>query len=565
MGIPSYFGWLVRHFEKRIISQHLPVNEIHNIYFDLNCGIHPIARSHPEYTIDQMCDNVVIYLDYLIKYVNPKELIYVAIDGVAPVAKMKQQRHRRFKSAKESMEINQIKKKYRVDYEPNQTDFNMISPATHFMAVLSLKINDYLKKLSLCKIKIIYSDSSVPSEGEHKIMQHIKTQPLDKSCVIYGLDSDLIMLSMCANRSNIMLIRGNTLLKGNEVDIVIDKFPQLNYFIIDELKYIIYNILKNTSMHVSDLGEDFMFDIAIENDMELIIRDYVFMSFLLGNDFVPSFTTLKIRENGIEKIIDGYHTIRRSCEGSCNDHFINDNLLINVPFLSKLINLLSTDEDHDFKQIDYKHNKRGYTNTPNVPHNEESEIDQYQKVEYLWDNYIDPNKHCWEKRYYEYFFHIKPEMYNIKTICSEYMKGLQWIATYYFDKCHDWYWYYPYEATPLLIDLKQHINLHESSPDIDNDPLPPYFQLFMILPPHSLSLLPKPYHSYMISDHSPFKQYFPDDFKLEFYGKRYRWEAHPRIPLINPYELEYHLGHVYSLLSQEEQERGKIRDIITYN
>src|SRR5438552_342261 len=115
MGIPSYFNWLVKHFEDDIISNDCPFEVIHHLYLDFNGGIHPAARSKPENSLEEMYDAILKYLNYLIEVVQPAEAIYIAIDGVAPAAKMKQQRIRRYKSIKEVAEVNQLKRAYGVD------------------------------------------------------------------------------------------------------------------------------------------------------------------------------------------------------------------------------------------------------------------------------------------------------------------------------------------------------------------------------------------------------------------------------------------------------------------
>src|SRR5882757_6938208 len=106
MGIPSYFSWLVRHFEDSIIFHECPFQVIHRLNLDFNCAIHPAARSLPEGSQKEMGVAILKYLEYIIDQVNPSEYIYISIDGVAPSAKMKQQRVRRYKAVKEVVETN---------------------------------------------------------------------------------------------------------------------------------------------------------------------------------------------------------------------------------------------------------------------------------------------------------------------------------------------------------------------------------------------------------------------------------------------------------------------------
>jgi 5'-3' exonuclease len=588
MGIPSYFSWIVRHFEKSVIATTSPFMPVHQLYLDFNCAIHPVARSHPDYTIECMCDNVVIYLEYLIQSVKPTELIYVAIDGVAPVGKMKQQRLRRYKSVQEVSDINQIKRKFGINPSPDHKDFNMISPATVFMSILSDKIDTYLKRYQITHqdVQIIFSDACVPAEGEHKILQHLKTQPLDKNCVIYGLDSDLIMLSLSSNRNHLVLIRENNMIKDNNVDISIDKFPELNYFLIDELKTILFNILtsdqnielltRNNNLSLSDLERFKSSNItstmvnSIRYDINRIIKDYILMSFLLGNDFVPSFLTLKIRENGIEKILKGYQQVIFS---SSDPYLWSDNLTFNVTNLLTLIHYLVQMEEPTLQYQKRTHDKRLSLYQRTEPNDLIEALDQYQKVDHLYTDYIDAYHKGWQKRYYHYFFHIKIDddchrQEQIDQICAEYITTLHWIGAYYCRQCPDWYWVYPYEATPLLSDLENYIKNHSDQVNLVNwtnfQPVNPYYQLMMILPPQSSDLLPNPFRYYMNSLHSPLIHYYPIDFELEYYGKRLRWEVHPKIPMVDPVELRQTLNGIEKQLSVEEQQRGTIGQIRSY-
>ncbi|CAB4403461.1 unnamed protein product [Rhizophagus irregularis] len=160
MGVPALFRWLSKKYPK-IIEQ-----VIEETPTEVNGVKLPVDISKPNPNNIEF-DN--LYLDM--------NVLYLAIDGVAPRAKMNQQRSRYRQSIDQDVKL---KKSF---------DSNCITPGTFFMARLALKV--------------ILSDASVPGEGEHKIMDFIRAQRAspyhdpNTRHVIYGLDADLIMLSGC--------------------------------------------------------------------------------------------------------------------------------------------------------------------------------------------------------------------------------------------------------------------------------------------------------------------------------------------------------------------------------
>ena len=131
MGIPVYFKTLITDYQDTILHKG-KLNDIQAIFFDLNCLIHPCCRGKTNET--EMIDTIVSEIQRLIDYVNPSDLIYIAIDGIAPKGKMKQQRMRRFKKA--------IETKYS---DEKSWDTNAISPGTFFMK----RLNNVLKEFFL--------------------------------------------------------------------------------------------------------------------------------------------------------------------------------------------------------------------------------------------------------------------------------------------------------------------------------------------------------------------------------------------------------------------------------
>lgn len=93
--------------------------EVDNLYLDMNGIIHPCC--HPQdkpapKSEMEMFNLIFEYIDKILDITKPKKVVYLAVDGVAPRAKMNQQRSRRFRTALEVQEKaereDQIKRKW---------------------------------------------------------------------------------------------------------------------------------------------------------------------------------------------------------------------------------------------------------------------------------------------------------------------------------------------------------------------------------------------------------------------------------------------------------------------
>lgn len=159
----------------------------------------------------------------------------MAVDGVAPRAKMNQQRSRRFRTAKEAREVRE-KAERKGEQLPDEKAFdsncitpgmcaqspcllsNLIQTGTVFMAKLSEQLKYFVNKkitedANWRECQVILSGHDVPGEGEHKIMEYIRKSraqpdynPNVRHC-LYGLDADLIMLGLLSHDPHFCLLR----------------------------------------------------------------------------------------------------------------------------------------------------------------------------------------------------------------------------------------------------------------------------------------------------------------------------------------------------------------------
>ena len=540
MGIPKYFRWITNKYDDLIISQY---NKIDNLFLDANCLIHPCCRKvlkhNPEFikqhlndykqnkkdiqhkidvlsTLEErMFQDIVLYIQTLYHFVKPEHLLYVAIDGVAPRAKMEQQRVRRYRSYKEKQMIDALYEKYNQEKEP-YWDTNAITPGTTFMLKLSHYLQNHLQMIGaeVDDFTIILSDTNIPGEGEHKIVEYIREHPKEDICCIYGLDADLIMLSLCLENP-IYLLRESV--QFGKVD-------------MDTLLYFSIQIFKEKLQEEIIVGID---EPEFEPD-ERVIIDYVFLCFLLGNDFIPHLVNLDINENSIEYLMSVYTTLL-----SIRKHYLINGTDIQYSFLQQILNNIYNKEDALLQKLQLKiDNRKVYRKKKNhYPTDLDRELDLLRYYPIMnKDNTFKLGEDNWRSSYYKYYFNIHNIVKDtdyIDTLCNTYLEGLQWNLKYYIEGCCSWKWYYPYRAAPCLRELCQHLNNRiYTKPFEKTTPYTPVQQLMLVIPIFSIHLLPKPYRELFKNECRELVEFYPTDFKLDRLNHIWFHECNPIIPIL---------------------------------
>ncbi|KAJ3120209.1 5'-3' exoribonuclease 2 [Nowakowskiella sp. JEL0407] len=314
--------------------------EFDNLYLDMNGIIHPCC--HPEdgpapSSEEEMFAAIFKYIDRIMAIVRPRKVLFMAIDGVAPRAKMNQQRSRRFRAAlDEQLKYEEEQRAY--ESNPNMPrmekkqrfDSNCITPGTPFMAALADALRYYIadrvtNNAGWRDLKIIFSDANVPGEGEHKIMDFIRRQRAqpyhnpNTRHVLYGLDADLIMLALATHEPHFKILRE---------DVFFNMGKDKPCFICGQTGHIAAECTGKAKekqgefdekgvavtkpyifLHIDILREYLSVELTVNNipfewNLERAIDDWVFMCFFVGNDFIPHIPSMEIREGAINRIVE---------------------------------------------------------------------------------------------------------------------------------------------------------------------------------------------------------------------------------------------------------------------
>uniref|UniRef100_A0A6C0HGX9 Xrn1 N-terminal domain-containing protein n=1 Tax=viral metagenome TaxID=1070528 RepID=A0A6C0HGX9_9ZZZZ len=238
MGIPFYYVSLIRQ-HRGIVK---PVTKINAdiLALDFNCLIHKYLND------SDPIESVLRGLELVMTICSASRTI-LYLDGLVPYAKMVQQRYRRFRKT-----------------EPSLFDRTQISPDTPFMRKLEEALKAY---------PVEVSGTLKAGEGEQKLFRDLKKTT--GKLVVYGLDADLILLSVYhSGAGELMLLR--------------------------------------ESQELHSEGE---FSVLLCTELAKVLpidrEQYLYLCVLcFGNDFMPNLGLFSLREGGYQRALDVYSRVQ---------------------------------------------------------------------------------------------------------------------------------------------------------------------------------------------------------------------------------------------------------------
>lgn len=587
MGVPKFFRYISERYP--CLSELIRENQVpdfDNLYLDMNGIIHNC--SHPNdsdvffrITEEKIFSDIFHYLEFLFRMIRPQKLFFIAVDGVAPRAKMNQQRGRRFRSAREAQEqAEEAQKKGEVLPTEARFDSNCITPGTSFMVRLQKALEHFIKvKVSTNPLwkhcKVILSGHETPGEGEHKIMEYIryaKSQPdFDSNTrhCLYGLDADLVMLGLCTHEKHFSLLREEVKFGKN------DKKSS----IVEETRFYLLHLTlmrEYLELEFAPVRDKLKFEFNIYK----LIDDWVLMGYMVGNDFIPHLPHLHINENALPTLFQAYMDILPTLDG-----YINEGGILNMPRLEVLMNRLARfDRDiflENYTDLQYFKSKRAHNDTEafdviidDIKAEAEMDCDLSALIKASEDMFsddeddaeppgdIENDPEFFEKEFtaYKRNYYITKlgyQDYNQATRDEQtecYIRALQWTLLYYYRGVPSWAWYYPHHYAPFISDLQNISSLKLNFEP--GKPFLPFQQLLSVLPTASKDHLPSAYHKLMTDPNSPVVDYYPENFETDLNGKQQAWEAVVLIPFIDEKRLLKAMEPCDAFLTDEEKQRN---------
>ena len=377
-------------------------------------------------------------------------------------------------------------------------------------------------------LKVLYSNSNVPGEGEHKIMDYLRLVAKKNTGgrhVLYGPDGDLIMLALCTHRKDFWIIRENF-------------FDKTKFDLVD-MGEIYNNLIEDLSLK------------KMKCNPYNIIHDFVLIGFFLGNDFLPKIQMIDMLEKGLETFLAKYKKIKEKRSIDYEWTLTNNGRIIPGNFQHFINTLAGLEKYFLMSQVTNRVENEKFTN--------HTLLNSYKKDKETGNSIFD------YFLYDELYTKNKFGTYSADEVVDQYFCGLQWVLHYYVRGCPDWQWIYSMHHAPLMKHMSsavkdsrfRHIAFNK------NTAMPPFRQMMCVIPPLSLKVLNKDLR--FVYDHPDLQGYYPASFQVDYEGKKQDWQGIAVLPFINQKDMDKVYSQVAEQFENHKENRIKKNILITYD
>jgi 5'-3' exonuclease len=347
------------------------------------------------------------------------------------------------------------------------------------------------------------------------------------SIVIYGLDADLLFLSLGIGYNyDLYVMREKQVFANKEVNL--DEVPDYNFVEIKQLHLLISNLNVSTD-------------------------DFICLCYLIGNDFLPGLLTIDVKKGGLDKIFRAWDNLKTKLrlqvefddKNKTKSYLIyweNSKPKINRNILKGLFEELAWTERYTWKNI----NRDYIMNQDNL------EPDEFEKLKYAKQ---DEKKEQMEKfilgessntdflekiefsssiEYYSYYLGINCmdiDKTIIKKMVQDYVNGIEWCIGYYLDKCPSWTLGYNFIIAPLIKDI---INFfpQNSTFKFNSRTLNPVEQLILAIPPQTYKYVIESNIVEQVKSNKYIGYMIPEEFTIDVNKEHMFWKCQVRIPIV---------------------------------
>lgn len=506
MGVAGLYRWLVQRYP--VIRQMMTMSvrpKFTHFYIDANCIVYnSLANFRKDnFSVAALIRDICRYMDLLVQLIKPEDVLFICLDGPAPLAKCAQQRSRRFLAARDS--------------HSSFFDKNQISVGTPFMEDLYNSLTEFFQEKTKTddvwrKPQVIFSPSRVPGEGEHKIFELLRLlqksetfSPNTTHCV-YSPDADLIFLCLQSKQPYFYIMK--------EADAWIGPNEKVGNGKLDKLRASGADF-ELVNLHLA--REYLCLDYAT-GDVDSLIDDFAAFSMLLGDDFIPAFPDVSIQQGHYGKIVECYqnHVLLKG------KHLVKNDKLDKVvwrDFLNAVVSTLARDPDKG-----------------KPAHNVHS-LSASDVRNYILSRYPDVEN-------YEEFE---------KELAFDVLDSFDWVLEYYLHGCPSWTWTFPKLYPPPLSVVAKYCTEHTSHFELGRPPYP-IEQLLCIMPIQSSGLLP-PSAAALMRD-SELAHMYPEKFELDLNGRKFEHDAILLIPPVDLQKVRNAVERIQDQFTEEEKRRN---------